>query len=154
MDSESTRTNRRHGFALVTTMLLLTLLIAVGAELTLLTSTHAVSGARRNRCLAHELAVDSAMLILADRLASVDEEPSRLIDKLDRFGRASTRLQVGAATVDCTIQDDGAKLSPLLFQRADQRFKLTRKLTTIGAKRSLLGAEVSLRPLPADPLTT
>ena len=140
--------NQRQGaFALLTTMLLLTLLVAVTAQLVTVTSTEAVSAARRHRSLVHELAVESAVLIVAYQLAEVDTRPTNLIHELDLFGATHTAFQIGQVAVECTIRDDAAKFNPSPFQRPDQQAKLGRKLTALGAKRALSSVIVSLKPV-------
>lgn len=138
---------RRRSFALLTTILLIALLVAVTGQLVTVTSTEAVSASRRHRSLAHELAVDSALLVLADRLRNGGERPSDLIRELDQLGVAQAAFEIGPVTVRCTIRDDAAKLNPLMFQRPDQQPKLVRRLTALGVYRSLPPAKVSLKPV-------
>ncbi len=129
------------------TMLLIALLIAVGAELTLLTATQAVSLTRHHRTPAHELALDSALLVLAEKLRASPEAPTAMIDQLDRTGRADTTFQVGEVTVVCTVRDDAARFNPRPLQRPDQQHKLERALTMLGPRRALPTVKVSLRPV-------
>jgi hypothetical protein len=143
-------TPRERGFALVATLLLLTLLIAVAAQLATTASVESVTSARRHRTLIHELAVDSALLLLRERLTTANDETQQWVRDLDRFGFAVTDFAVGPATVRCVLRDDGAKLNPILFQRADEQNVLTRKLTQLANGRALPGARVALKPLIVD----
>ena len=138
---------QRDAFALLTTILLIAMLVAVSIELTTLTATHAVSEARRHQTLAHDLAVDSALLLLADQLASTGAGPSDLIRRLDLLGRATATFEVGEVAVHCTIYDDAAKFNPNAFQRCDRQPLLKRKLTSLASRRSLPRATVDLKPL-------
>ena len=144
------QTFRQGAFALLMTMLLLTLLIAGAAELATVTATEAVVGARRHRRLAHDLAVDSSLLVLADRLTEVDSQPSELIEVLDRAGEVSAEFTIGPARIECVIRDDGAKFNPLPFQEPHPPPRLARKLSTLGAKLGLPRAKVKLRPVVGD----
>lgn len=145
-----TPTHRRGGFALLMSMLLITLLLAVTAELVSVTSVEAISSARRNRTCAHELAVDSALLVLAEQLSAENTQGSPLIRQLDQAGVACMSFPIGPVAVRCTLRDDAAKLSPLPFQRPDQQQKLTRKLTTLAGRRALPPVKVALKPVVRD----
>ncbi len=135
---------------MVATLLLLTLLIAVAAQLATVASVESVSSARRHRTLIHELAVDSAVLLLRERLTTANDERQKWIRELDQLGFAVTNFAVGPATVQCVLRDDGVKFNPILFQREDQQNVLTRKLTQLANDRALPGARVALQPLIVD----
>lgn len=140
--------DRRHNaFALLTTILLITFLTAIVAQLVTVTSTESVIVARRARTLEHDLAVDSVLLLLADTLAETDGCRSPLIDQLDRADRAAIAFDIGRVKVRCVLRDDAARFNPLLFQRPDQRMQLERKLRTLAARRSLPSATVDLKPI-------
>lgn len=142
------RTTRRMGssraFALLLSVLLITLLIATSAELVTVTSTQSIVAGRRHRALAHELAVDSALLLLADRLLDNEDRPSELVRSIDERGHAAVTFTIGSVKVDCALFDDAAKLNPLLFQRDDQQTQLTRKLTTLAHKALLLHGGITV----------
>lgn len=141
----------RRGFALVTTLLLITLLIAVSAQLATQSCVESASAARRHRTLLHELALDSAVLRIGERLAVPDPEALGWIRALDQAGSASIDWKAGDVGVCCTLGDDAAKFNPVLFQRPDQASLLTRKLNLLAERKSLNGASVSLRPLLGAP---
>lgn len=138
------------GFALLTTMLLITLLVAGMVELATVTSTQAVVTARRSRTLAHELAVDSALVVLADRLNESDQRLPELIEQLDRDRQAAARFSIGEVAVECTLRDDAAKFNPLLFAKPHQQVQLVRKLDTLAVRKSLPSAQVTLRPIVVE----
>lgn len=138
--------SQRPAFALVTTMLLITLLIAVSAQLVTVTSMGAVNNSRRRHSLSHELAVDSALLLLADELAAADGDMSGLIRDLNHSGEVLRTFIIGIVKVQCTIRDDGAKFNPRLFERPDQQRRLARKLTLLANTKRLPPARVGLRP--------
>jgi type II secretory pathway component PulK len=144
-------TPRERGFALVATLLLLTLLIAVAVQLATVASVESVSSARRHRTLIHELAVDSAVVLLSERLSTANDESQRWVRDLDQFGFTLTNFAVGPATVQCVLRDDAAKFNPILFQRADQQNVLTRKLALLAERKALPVARVALQPLIVDP---
>ena len=141
-------------FALVTALLLIVLLVSVGAELALVTSTEAVAAGRRHHTLAHQLAVDSALLVLAERLDPANPASVDVIQSLDRFGEARQALQFGEVQVTCTLRDDATKFNPSFFQRPDEAFSLTRKLEMLGTQLRLPPARVELKPLLVEPSDT
>lgn len=140
----------RHGFALVATLLLLTLLIAVSAQMATQACVESAASARRHRTLLHELALDSAVLRIGEQLAVPDAEALEWIRALDRTGLAFVEWKFGETEVRCSLGDDAAKFNPVLFQRPDQTSILTRKLKLMAERKALRTAEVSLRPLVAD----
>ena len=125
------------------TMLLLTLLIAIVAQLTTATSVEAAILHRRAQRLAHELAVDSALILIADRL----QESPQLEQALDRQGSAEMSFTVGSISVAAFIQDDGSKLSLLPWSLESDGAKLTHKLAMLGGSFSLSTPRIELRPL-------
>jgi len=138
---------RRNAFALLTTILLITFLTAIVAQLVTVTSTESVIVARRAQTVEHDLAVDSVLLLLADTLAETDGRRSSLIEQLDRAGRARIAFDIGRVKVRCVLRDDAARFNPQLFQRPDQWVQLERKLRTLTARRSLPSATVNLKPV-------
>lgn len=140
---------RRRSFALLLSLLLIGLVMAITAELVTATSTASVVSARRARTLAHDLAVDGAMLVLADRLG--DDENNPWIAALDANG-VVTRIDfaIGEVVVTCAVRDDGARFNPLQFQDDPQRPRLERKLALLATKLSLPPARVELRPIVTE----
>lgn len=142
---------KRRGFALVATLLLLTLLIAVSAQLATQSCVESAAAARRHRTLLHELAVESAVLRIGERLAVPDPEALEWIRRLDQTGSASINWKTADVEVHCVLGDDAAKFNPVLFQRPDQNAMLTRKLNTLAQRKGLTAASVSLQPLSGTP---
>lgn len=141
-------THRRDSaFALLATVLLITFLTAIVAQLVTVTATESVIVAHRARTIEHDLAVDSAVLLLADILTETEGHRSSLIEQLDRTGRASIAFDIGSVQVRCVLRDDAARFNPLLFQRPDQQMRLERKLGTLASRRSLPHATVNLKPV-------
>lgn len=133
------------GFALLTTLLLLALLIAVVGQLAATTAMSAAAAKRRHASLAHELAVDSVLAVLPDRLTA--ESP--LVAQLDIAGRASMQLDLDGVVAVCTITDDATKLDPNRWPRPDQGVVLARKLRALGDRRGLPG-RVEIKPVSVD----
>lgn len=131
------------------TVLLIALLVAVCGELATLTSTESLIAHRHANNQAHELTVDSCLWVVADRLTSVQGQPSVLIVNLDQFGVAETEFDLGGAYVHCTLTDDAAKFNPNLFQRSDQEALLIRKLNLLGQQHGLQSRTL-LQPIRAD----
>jgi hypothetical protein len=146
----TTTRRRRDSFALVATVILLTLLIAVSTQLATTTSIDSVISARRQHDLKHELARDSAILAVAERLDPTHPTAARFIADLDREGVATLNLKLGNVVANCVIQDDGAKFNPRLFQRDDQYTTLQRKLTTLSQDLGLPAAGIKLRPIQSQ----
>ncbi len=144
------QTTRQRAVALLTTILLIVLLITGVAQLVTITSTEAVVAGRRHNTPAHELAIDSAMLILADRMMNIDGQPSDVVRNLDRFGRATVRFDLGEVGARCTIRDDAAKFNPIWFQRPDQELLLLQRLGALQTRRGLPPATVRLQPIICD----
>ncbi|MEK6677214.1 MAG: hypothetical protein AABZ47_16370 [Planctomycetota bacterium] len=139
---------RERGFVLVVALLLLTLLIAVAAELVTLTSVETVVAARRHAELQHGLAVESTLLVLADVLDN--RSRSGLLVEMDRTSEARLDLEIGPAKVLCTIRDDGGKLHPALFESEDRSEALRRKLRLLQTQKGLPHGNVRLRPVLGD----
>jgi hypothetical protein len=145
------RSNRRTpAFALMMTVLLITMLVAVVAQLAATTASQSVIDGRRHRGLDHRLAMESALLLLAGRLDESTGDRNELILELDRAGRAAAEFEIGAVRVSATIQDDAAKFNPYRFQRSEQDVLLERKLGHIQAMGGLPATSVKLRPLPVE----
>jgi len=72
------------GVVLVMTVLLIAVLVAVVAQLAATTATHSVISGRRHRGLDHRLAMESALLVVADRLDESGGDRSDLVLELDR----------------------------------------------------------------------
>lgn len=141
---------RKPSFALLTTLLLLTLLIATTAELAFVTAVESLGVSRRSNRLSHTLAVDGALLLLAERLTDGPTAHSDLIAALDRAGAAEAAFSVGSVAVRCTIRDDADKLNPILWQRDDQQSTLVRKLQSVQSGLGLPRARFQLRPMLAE----
>jgi len=140
-------------FALVATLLLLTLLIAVSAQFVTQACVESASASRRHRTLLHELALDSAILRIGEQLAVPDAEALEWTRRLDQAGSARMEFTIGAVMVHVVLGDDAAKFNPILFQRPDQMSVLARKLNELAARKALRVAQVSLRPLVVDSAT-
>ncbi len=138
---------RRKAVALITTLLLITLLIAVTSQLVTATAVESVSAARRHRSLLHELAVRSALIVVTDRLSAQDGQDNPLIRELDQSGAAETLVSVGPLTVRCVLRDDASKFNPNLFPRADQQNILRRKLSLLRDQLSLPPVQPLIKPL-------
>ncbi len=144
----------RQGFALVATMFLIVLMIAITAQLATATSIESLVTTRRRSTLAHQLAVDSAMLLIADQLNSKSQSALRIMTDLDLTGASRLEIDVGQVAIACDIRDDGAKLNPALWPRDDQKDKLIRKLEGLALSRNLAGTTVRPRPTRPPRLTT
>lgn len=144
---------QRKGFVLLTSVLLVTFLIAVTAELANVSGFAAVIQNRRHATLQHELAVDSAVLWVADALSGAEQ--GRIVGELDRVGRAVLNFRVGDLEVEAVLRDDGAKFNPRHLQRADQELLLSRVLGQLGAQAGLPHCVIAPRPVlqqtPAQP---
>lgn len=140
-------THPHKGFVLVTTLLLIALLIAVAAELATSTSIGALVARRRLHAVAHDIAVDSTLLVVEEHLRPIDDGPLPLIVALDRDGQAVRTFELGDVFVRWVIRDDGIKFNPRVLQRDDQAHLLTRTLTRWGQDLNMTGQRVQLRPL-------
>lgn len=138
---------RRSAFALITSVLLLALVLSVAMQLVTTTSVEAVVASRQHRAVAHKLAVDSAIVLLADSLTRHDEDGRRIVDALDQDGIAAATFAVGHAIVHCRIADDGAKYDPAIFQKPEDQRKLIRSLEMLRANSQLPGVTVSPAPV-------
>ena len=136
------------GFVLVVALLLLTLLIAIAAELATLTSVETVVAARRQAGLQHELAVESTLLVLADVLDN--RSRTNLLTDIDQTNEARLNVEIATVKVVCSIRDDGGKLNPLLFESEDQSEALRRKLRLLQTQKGLPICDVHLRPILGD----
>jgi hypothetical protein len=127
--------------------MLIALLVATVGQLVTATSTLAVVSSRRHRTLDHELAVDSAVLLMADRLAETEGTPSPLIRELDRQGFAERSFDIGGVQVACTIHDDAARFNPNLLGEDSEALPLQRKLRLLQSRIGLPQAKVVLQPV-------
>lgn len=148
MPSKLTHSKRR-AFALLTTMLLLVLLIAVTAELSTLAATGAMSTQRRIQSLHHELAVDSAIPWVHEQLRIKEGREPDLFKDLDSVGQAELAFDIGEVHVQALLRSDAAKLNPTHWHRPDQQGVLLRKLSTLQQRFSLSGRP-DLRPIAGD----
>lgn len=137
---------RRSAFALVTSVLLLALVLSVAMQLVATTSVEAVAAARRHRSFAHELAVDSALILVAESLGDREEQGRALLEALDRDGFAEATFPLGEGSVHYRIADDAAKFDPRMFQRPGDEHKLIRALDTLRMRFRLPDVAVSLKP--------
>jgi hypothetical protein len=141
----STRNNSaQRAFALLTTMLLLALLIAVTVQLTVTTSFASVIGAKRHRSLPHELAVDSGLALLADTLAGPNGK--LIVQRLDAVGEAELGFELGEVFLQCRIHDDAAKFNPRLFGLVGQEHLLSRTVAELGGRLAMPPAKIDLQP--------
>lgn len=138
----------RSSFALVSTLLLLIMLIAISTQLTTTVSIEAVVAGRRANDLAHELAVDSSLLVLADRLGETKNNP--YIVELDRTGRTQFEYNSGNVLVRCVMRDDGVKFNPLRFSAPSDRSRLERKLELLATRSHLPDVRVDLQPILSE----
>ncbi len=138
----------RSSFALVSTLLLLTMLIAISTQLTTTVSIEAVVAGRRANDVAHELAVEGSLLVLADRLG--ETKNNQLIAELDRTGRAQFEYSAGSILVKCVIRDDGVKFNPLRFSAPSDRSRLERKLELLATRAHLPDVKVELQPILSE----
>lgn len=141
------------------TVLVLTILLATAAQLATLSATRGLIASRRANSLQHELAVQSAMHVLAQAL-SKDPAYHRC---LARDRRVFVDLTVGACIVRVLIQDDGAKFNVLPWAEERSLTLLRRKLETLGRDLGLPaltieprlvrfdGQEASSKPSPVRP---
>lgn len=141
--------NSRGAFALLTTMLLLVLLIAVTAELSTLAATGAMSTQRGVQSLHHQLAVDSAILWIHEQLPSKEGREPDLYKDLETLGQAKLTFDIGKVHVEALLRSDAAKLNPTRWQRADQQGMLSRKLSTLQQRFSLSGRP-QLQPIASE----
>lgn len=139
----------RSSFALIATLLLIVLMITTGAALSTAAGVEAVIADRQARTGMHELAVESALVVIAARLADTDAG-ARVLGDLDRRGSHHLGLHTGQVHVYCRITDDGAKFNPNLFPRPDQANLLARKLIMLATRSGLQAAALNPRPIVTE----
>lgn len=141
--------SQRRAFALLTTMLLLVLLIAVTAQLATSAATQAMSTQRIVQALHHELAVDSATLWIDEQVRIKDGREPSLFKDLETLGQVELALTVGEVHVSAFLRSDAGKLNPTRWQRFDQQGLLSRKLMGL-QQRFLLSGRPQLQPILSE----
>lgn len=136
---------RSRAFVLLTTMLLIALMTAVTAQVVTVGAVGGAVGARRDRTLQHDLALESGLLLIEDILAGPSAK--HLLHELDRFGTTGLRFAIGDVEIRGTLRDEGAKFHPRWFNRPDQEPLLSRVLTRLGSRSGLAPAQVDLKPV-------
>lgn len=136
----------RSGFALLTTMLLLVLLIATTAEVATISVTASISASRRANSLRHELAVDSMLAWMNDQFQSSRKGRPYWVDELTTEGKAQVTQEFGSVEVRVRVSYDSAKLNPNRWQHPTQRGLLARKLSVL-QHRFHLDGQVVLQPI-------
>ena len=134
------------GFALLLTVLLLSLLAAVLARFTLASGVTTIVAARHNGQLIHRLAVDSA-IALANRELSRDGNWAR---QLDRQSVVAFALDVGPCYVELRLRDDGAKFDVAAFAQERQQRSLETKLKTLERALRLPRLRARLQPIDSS----
>jgi len=137
----------RGGFALLSSVLLLALLLSVAMQLAVSTSVEAVVAGRSHRGLKHDLAVDSTLAALTDLLGDDSDRTKTLIERLDQEGVVNVAFEIGDTHADCRITDDGARFDPAIFQDPQDARKLTRALDTLLTRAQLAEVRFDLKPL-------
>ena len=137
---------QRRSFALIVTLLLVVLLATTVTQLVTATSVEALRVSRGASTPAHELAVDSVLLVAAERLRN---NPAVVRD-LDRSGHHVFEIQLGDCHVRCRIVNDGAKFDVAAFAADGRSHLLKRKLRMLSRSFGLTGTRVRLRPVMTD----
>lgn len=145
MAGDSASTQQR-SFALIVTLMLVVLLATTATQLVTATSVEALRVSRGASTPAHELAVDSVLMVAAERLRN---HPTVVRD-LDRLGHHVFEIHLGECHVHCRIVDDGAKFDVAAFAADGQSHLLTRKLRMLSRSFGLTGTLVRLRPVVTD----
>lgn len=138
--------HRRRGIALLVTLLVIVLLVAVVSRLTTATATQALIESRRQQTLQHQLALDSLPLVMSDGFNS--EGVDSVVGELDRQGFAVREWDIGPVQIRARIRDDAAKLNPNLFSEIP---RVERKLVLLATRLGLDPTGIVLAPLKSDP---
>ena len=149
-DRSGRRLPGQPGFALLLTVLLLSLLAAVLAQFTLASGVTTIVAARRNGQLIHRLAVDSA-IALANLELSRDGDWAR---QLDRQPVVASALDVGACHVELHVRDDGAKFDVAAFAQKQQKRLLETKLQSLERALHLPRLRIRLQPIDTPEAST
>lgn len=137
------RRHRPRGYALLWALLLVVLLASTTTQLVTSSAVEAVRASRQANTLAHELAVDSLLALLAVRISQDD----RISRDLDRWGFSTVELNLSACHVSCRVTDDGAKLDVSAFADGPHHRDLQRKLVSLARRFGLETAGIALRPV-------
>lgn len=143
MLSSRASAHRCSAYALLLTLLVVVLVATTTAQLVTSTTIEAVRVSRESNSLAHELAVDSMVSVVADKLRG---EQSMAHD-LDRFGYATVNFTLGDCRASCRVVDDGAKLDVAAFE--NDELLLQRKLKSLARVFNLAAVKFSTSPLPS-----
>lgn len=133
----------RRGVALVTVLMLLTLLIAVVAEMVSVSGTEAILATRYANDLTHQLALDSA-IHLATRVLQADRNAR---ERVDRGSMLPLDLALSGCTAQVQVRSDGAKFDVAAFAAGKQDALLADKIRSVGRRKAIPAAAVDLQPI-------
>jgi hypothetical protein len=133
----------RRGVALLTVLLLLTLLIAVVGEMVSVSGTEAILATRQANDLSHELALASAIDLVSGLLQTDLNARSRV----NRGEAVPLNVPLPGCSVQALIRSDGAKFDVAAFAEAKQATLLADKIRSVGRRKGIAAVAVTLRPI-------